>query len=297
MRENALKLYPTDLSDEQWNEIKNFVPKPAPRGRPVEHHRRGIVNAILYIVRSGCAWRLLPKDYAPWATVYDYFRQWIRKGIWTLIHDQLREKVRRAVGKKPASTAAIMGSQSVKIGDQGGLNGYDAGKKIKGRKRHLLVDTLGLILGLFITSAEVQDRDGARGLLSPLIYTLGRLQLIWADAGYLGELVAWVKQLRPFGKLRLEIVKRPEQCKGFHLVRKRWIVERTFGWLMKCRRLVRDYETSKRYGISSSPVLSSKRYHRYCSRFSYPPFPEDRLTSIFRNSISLTVSFTTISVS
>jgi putative transposase len=195
-------------------------------------------------LHRACWLRLAPttQTFAPWQTVYDYYRQWTKGGLWQRIHNHLRDEVRRQAGKKPAPTAAIMDSQSVKIADQGGERGYDAGKKVTGRKRHILVDTLGLILGLFITPADVQDRDGARGLLASVVYTLGRLQVIWADAGYLGELVAWVKHLRPFGGLRLEVVKRPEQRKGFHVVRKRWIVERTFGWLMKCRRLVRDYE-------------------------------------------------------
>jgi len=236
------KCYNTDLSDTEWDLIKNMIPKEQQRGRPLEHSRRSIVNAILYIVRAGCAWRLLPNDFAPWQTVYGYFRKWRKAGIWKLIHDELRTAVRRKVGKKPSPTAAIMDSQSVKIADQAGERGYDAGKKITGRKRHILVDTLGMVLGIMITSADVQDRDGARSLLSSVVHMFGRLQVIWADAGYLGELIAWVKQLRPFGKLRLEVVKRPEQRKGFHVVRKRWIVERTLGWFMKCRRLVRDYE-------------------------------------------------------
>ena len=234
--------YQTDLTDTQWDLIKNMIPKEQKRGRPLEHTRRSIVNAIFYMARAGCAWRLLPKDFAPWQTVYGYFRSWRKARIWGLIHDTLREQVRRKAGKKPSPTAAIMDSQSVKIGDQAGERGYDAGKKITGRKRHILVDTLGMILGMVITPADVQDRDGARSLLSSMVHVFGRLQIIWADAGYLGQLIDWVKQLRPYGKLHLEVVKRPEQRKGFHVVRKRWIVERTFGWLMKCRRLVRDYE-------------------------------------------------------
>lgn len=240
--QTQLKSYDTDLTDAQWQRIETLIPKAQRRGRPLEHTRRSIVNAILYVVRAGCAWRLLPKTFAPWQTVYGYYRSWAKKGLWQTIHDRLREAVRRQAGKKPSPTAAIMDSQSVKTADHGGERGYDAGKKVTGRKRHILVDTLGLILGLFITPADVQDRDGARGLLDPLVYALGKLQKIWADAGYLGELVAWVKSLRPFGRLHLEVVKRPEQRKGFHVVRKRWIVERTFGWLMKSRRLVRDYE-------------------------------------------------------
>jgi len=144
--------------------------------------------------------------------------------------------------KKTSPTAAILDSQSVKTAEQGGVSGYDAGKKIKGRKRHLLVDTLGLLLGVCVTSAAVQDRDGARELLRKVWFIFGRLQVIWADGGYAGQLLGWVKALRPWGKLHLEIVKRSDTAKGFALVRKRWIVERTFAWLYQRRRLVRDYE-------------------------------------------------------
>ena len=236
------KWYNTDLNDTQWDLIKTMIPKEQKRGRPLEHSRRSIVNAILYIVLAGCAWRLLPNDFVPWQTVYGYFRKWRKAGIWKVIHDELRTAVRRKATKKPSPTAAIMDSQSVKIADQAGERGYDAGKNVSGRKRHILVDTLGMILGMMITPASVQDRDGARSLLPPVVHSFGRMKIIWADAGYSGELIDWVKQLRPFGKLHLEVVKRPEQRKGFHVVRKRWIVERTLGWFMKCRRLVRDYE-------------------------------------------------------
>jgi putative transposase len=139
-------------------------------------------------------------------------------------------------------TAAIIDSQSVKTPDQAGERGYDAGKKIKGRKRHVAVDTLGLVLAIMITPAAVQDRDAAKGLIKGLVHMFGRLQIIWADGGYLGALVRWVKQLRPYGKLKLEIVRRCDRVKGFKVLPKRWIVERTFGWFFKSRRLCRDYE-------------------------------------------------------
>src|SRR6266567_2427868 len=197
--------YPTDLTDEEWEYIECLVPAPkcgkGKRGRPLKLDRRTLVNGIFYVVRSGCAWRLLPRDFGPWQTVYGYYRRWTQDWTWRFIHDTLRDCLRKTEGRKVAPTAAIIDSQSVKIADQAGERGYDAGKKV-----------------------------------------YGRLQIIWADGGYLGALVQWVKQLRPFGKLKLEIVRRSDRTKGFKVLPKRWIVERTFGWLSKSRRLCRDYE-------------------------------------------------------
>ena len=232
--------YPTDLTDEEWNQIESLVPAPksgkGKRGRPVELSRRRLLDAIFYVVRSGCAWRLLPHDFGPWQTVYGYFRTWSQDWTWTFIHDVLRDCVRKTEGRTVAPTAAIVDSQSVKTPDQAGERGYDAGKKISGRKRHVAVDCLGLILAMMITPAAVQDRDAAQPLIKGLVSMYGRLQIIWADGGYLGALIDWVKQLR------LEIVRRCDQVRGFQVLPKRWIVERTFGWLFKSRRLCRDYE-------------------------------------------------------
>lgn len=235
-------IYPSSLSQQQLAPIHDLFPPPQPRGRPRVHTPRSILNAILYVLRSGGSWRMLPHDFAPWQTVYGYFRRWQRAGLWEIIHDYLVKCVREAHAKHPNPTAAILDSQSVKISDQAGRRGYDAGKKINGRKRHLLVDTLGLILQVVVTPASVQDRDGARLVLAILAHWFSRVQVVWADGGYAGGLVDWLWQVRAYRKIRLEIVKRHQRPRGFAVLPKRWIVERTFGWLMKNRRLRCDYE-------------------------------------------------------
>jgi transposase len=240
---HSSQTYLSDLTDLEWKLLEPLLPKPKDGGRPITHPRRIILNAIFYLNRTGCQWSMLPKDFPPKSTVFDYFSAGRRSGLWEKLNDRLRIKVRVAEGRKPSPTAAILDSQSVKGAEQGGDTvGYDAGKKIGGRKRHLLVDTLGLILGVKVTPASIQDRDGAVLLLASLYLLFGRLQIIWADGGYAGALLAWVKGLRPFGKLHLDIVRRSDKAKGFQLVKKRWIVERTFSWLYKSRRLSRDYE-------------------------------------------------------
>ena len=210
-------IYPSDLSDAEWQRIKHMRPKAKDTGRPREHGLREILNAIFYVLRSGGSWRMLPRDYAPWQTVYGYFRRWTREGLIESIHDRLRAAVRRADGRAVCPSAAVLESQSVRTPDPAGERGYDAGKKIKGRKRHVLVDTLGLLLAVQVTPANVQDREGARTLLSAGYFLYRWLACIRADSGYSGQLVAWVKALRPSGRLHLEIVRRNAEIKGFKL--------------------------------------------------------------------------------
>jgi transposase len=235
--------YNTDLTDDQWAYLKPMLPKTAKRGRPPKDRRR-IIDGILYLAKCGCPWRYLPADFPCWKTVYHVFRQWTAHNHWAVIHDTLRILVRKAHGKRSRPTAAILDSQTVKSAPHGGSVGYDAGKRIKGRKRHLLVDTLGLILGVAVTPANTTERDGAQLLLGRVLAWFAWLRLLWVDGGYTGAAFAqWLKGLRP--KLAVEVVKRSDFGKGFKILPRRWIVERTFGWLMLYRRLVRDYETTE----------------------------------------------------
>jgi transposase len=235
--------YDTDLTDAQWNLIEPHLPAPKRRGRPPTP-LRPLLNAILYVVKSGCQWRLLPKTFPPWQTVYHRFRQWSRDHTWAALNARLRALVRKAQGKRCRPTAAILDSQSVKSDPHGGATGYDAGKRIKGRKRHLLVDTLGLVLGVCVTPASTTERAGAQTLLTCFLPGLAWLRVLWVDGGYRGEAFAqWVKTLRH--KLTVEVVKRAQGTTGFAVLPRRWIVERTFAWLMRHRRLVRDFETTE----------------------------------------------------
>jgi len=191
--------YPSDLSQKQWEIIAPLVPSARPGGRPRTADVRQVINAILYLVRSGCAWRMLPSDFPPWSTVHGYYRRFRLAGIWQEIHDSLREQVRVEAGREATPSAAIIDSQSVKTTEKGGVRGYDAGKKINGRKRHIVVDTIGLILAVVVHSAGIQERDGAKLVLSRVIGRFPRLLLIWADGGYAGKLVDWVKEVCHWG--------------------------------------------------------------------------------------------------
>jgi putative transposase len=238
--------YTTDLTDAQWQLIHYCFPKPAKTGRPRAHSYRELLNAIFYVVRTACQWRNLPKDFAPWRTVYHYFRLWKRTGLWEQIHTHLREHLRQVEGRQRQPSAAIIDSQSVKSTECSDQRGYDAGKKVNGRKRHLLVDTLGLVLLVMVLPANIQDRDAARQLLETFFArkTRRRVKRIWADGGYAGALVEWTLRL---WRCAIEIVKRTD-AHTFRVLPRRWVVERTFGWLGRYRRLNRDYERQAQTG-------------------------------------------------
>ena len=236
--------YPSDLNDSEWQLLQPLLPAPAKRGRPRQRDLREILNGIFSLLRSGCAWRLLPKEFGPWSTGHDYYRRWRQQGVWAQINHTLRQKVRVAAGKTDEPSGAILDSQTSKTGDPACASGYDAGKKIEGRKRHGVVDTLGLLLRVMVGPAHVPDRDGARPLLQAVLQCCSGLRKIWADSGYAGALVEWFQEQAGPRDCVLEIVRRLEGVSGFHILPKRWIVERTLGWLVKSRRLARDYETA-----------------------------------------------------
>jgi len=233
-------IYGSSLTDAQWEYLQPMLPKPSKRGRPRTDLRQ-VIDAIFYVVKGGIPWRYLPTGFPPWQTVYGVFRRWKQDHQWAALNDAFRRLVRKDQGRRPQPTAAVLDSQSVKSAGHGGPVGYDAGKRIKGRKRHLLVDTLGLVLGVVVTPADTTERDGGKAVLGRVLVWLASLRLLWVDGGYIGNTFAkWVKALR--AKLDVEVVKRSDDVQGFQVLPHRWVVERTFGWLMYQRRLVRDYE-------------------------------------------------------
>lgn len=233
------QIYPTDLSDRQWHCIKDLLPAAKAGGRSRTLDMRQVLNAMLYIVVSGGQWRMLPKDYPKWKSVYHSFRQWRDDGTWQRIHDTLRAAVRRKAGRHKHPTAGCADSQSVKSTSVPGVRGYDAGKNVRGRKRHILVDTLGLLLAVVVTSAAVSDAAGARLLFGRLGGACKKLRRIWVDGTYRGKRLDWVVLHCWF---ILQPVLRSDTHKGFVVLPRRWVVERTFAWLSQCRRLSREYE-------------------------------------------------------
>ena len=237
--------YPTDMTDAEWARVRPLLPVPGwmqgRGGQPEVYCHRAILDAIRYLVDNGIKWRAMPVDFPPWDRVYAFFRRWRDHGLVKEFHDRLRERVREKLGRDAEPSAGIIDSQSVKADAVVGTDsrGYDGGKQINGRKRHVVVDTLGLLLGVMVTSADIGDRAAAQVLLKRVTDAHHRLALVWADGGYTGGLVGYCLT---FFALVLAIVKRSDDVKGFVVLPKRWIVERLFAHLMRSRRLVRDVE-------------------------------------------------------
>lgn len=235
-------VYPSSAStDAQWAMIAPLLPGPNTAGRPVKHDLRLLLDAAFYLVKNGCTWRELPREFPPRSTVFDWFTRWVRTGVWVAVHDALVDLVRVRAGRRPLPTAAIIDSQSVRAADTVGASsrGYDGGKKINGRKRHIAVDTSGLLLAVVVTAASIQDRDGGLRLLVRLREHLSTVALVWADGGYAGRLVTFAATVLA---ITLTVVKRCDDLAGFRVLPRRWVVERTFAWINQHRRLARDYE-------------------------------------------------------
>lgn len=234
--------YPTDLTDSQWHLIKEWLRPPARTGRP-RLDLREVLNAICYVLKGGIQWRLMPTDFPKWQRVYSHFRRWRKDGIWRRVHDALRARARRAAGRHKHPTAGCLDSQSARTTEAAApeTRGNDANKRVNGRKRHVLVDTTGLLLAAAVTPANVQDKAGALVALGRLGGGGKKLRRVWADGAYRttrGHLASWAQR----HGVSLTAVERPEGQRGFSLLPRRWVVERTFSWLCQSRRLAKDYE-------------------------------------------------------